>query len=374
MQVKVNVGLLKSTLSTVVKVIAAKPMIPLLECVLIETTDIGLVITGIDEMVCVQASIPTPVVDPGRVLVPGKLFADIINKLPDEGLALIADKTNNRLTVTCGGSKTTLATLPPDDYPKPPVIDEASDMNIQTANLARMINAVAFCTAQDQSRPALTGVLFEMNANTLTLVALDGFRLGLTRTPAAYLSANRQAIIPRAALSIVAELLKKTDCESASMAFSDKHAQFTIDRTTVTARLLEGSFIEYSKVIPDGYTTCVTISNRALLSAIERLSIIARIKTTQQGVNPFKMHVEPGMITMSANSGQSDASEEMSADVTGSSLDIAFNSEYWISMLRAIDSKEVTLNFNSSISPCIVKPVNDSDDYLYLVLPVKVAP
>jgi DNA polymerase-3 subunit beta len=266
--------------------------------------------------------------------------------------------------ILCGKSKFNLVGQDPGEYPELPSISENSMYSIPQDLLKNMIRQTIFAAAQDETRPMLTGVLIEVKDGVLSMVALDAYRLALRRSHIDSQS-TISAVIPGKTLNEVGKILMSSE-EEAAITFTTNHILFTIDRTRVISRLLDGEFINYRQIIPEEYKLRVKVNSRELLDSIERASLLAKEGKT----NLIKMDVKDGLMAITSNSQLGNVYEEVPVSIEGGELQIAFNSKYFIDVLKIIDVEEVYLELSSSVSPCLVK-TGDRNDYTYLILPVR---
>ena len=230
--------------------------------------------------------------------------------------------------------------------------------------LKNMIRQTIFATAQDETRPILTGVLFEVKDGVLSMVALDAYRLALRKSNVD-LSSNISAVIPGKTLNEVGKILDSSN-EEVEITFTPNHILFKVENTRVISRLLEGEFINYRQIIPEEYKLRVKANSKMLLDSIERASLLAKEGKT----NLIKMNITNDNMIITSNSQFGNVHEEVPIVLEGNELQIAFNSKYFIDALKIIDEEEVYLEFSSSVSPCLVKTI-ESEDYVYLILPVR---
>lgn len=350
-------------ISTVQKAVTGKTTLPILEGILVTCKNGELTLTATDLDFGIETIIDCHVVSDGSVVINSRLFGEIIRKLPDMDIVVEVDESYS-ITILCGSSKFNVVGQNPVEYPELPVINENSMYRIPQDLLKNMIRHTIFAAAQDETRPILTGVLFEVRNGVLTMVALDAYRLALRRSNVGYAS-EINAVIPSKALNEVGKILMSSD-EDVSITFTPNHILFTLGNTKVISRLLDGEFINYRQIIPEEYKMRVRVSTRMLLDSIERASLLAKEGKT----NLIKMDIKDKKIIITSNSQFGNVYEEVPVNLEGDELKIAFNSKYFIDVLKTIDVEEVYLELSSSVSPCLVKTL-EGNDYTYLILPVR---
>lgn len=350
-------------ISTVQKAVTGKTTLPILEGILVRAVPGKLFLTATDLDLGIETKIDCEVLKNGSVVLNSRLFGDIIRSLPDMDVEIEVDDTYNA-TIVCSKSKFNLIGQDPAEYPELPQINENVMYNLPQDILKDMIRQTIFATAQDETRPILTGVLFEVKNGILSMVALDAYRLALTKS-SINLSGDISAVIPGKTLNEVGKILLSDEGEI-SITFTPNHILFTIGDTKVISRLLEGEFINYRQIIPEEYKLRVKVNTKSLLEGIERASLLAREGKT----NLITMDIKEDYMVITSNSQFGNVHEEVPILLEGDNLQIRFNSKYFIDVLKVVDADEVYLEFSSSVSPCILKTGEESD-YIYLVLPVR---
>ena len=298
------------------------------------------------------------------VLLPGKLFTDIVRKLPEGDMTLDVSTTFS-VKITAQQSRTTLQGIDASGYPQLPVLEDgAQKVTIHEATFKDMVRGTAFAVATDESRPILTGVFMEFEGDHVNMVGLDGFRLAMRRG-FAQAPAPMNALVPGRYLSEVCKLLPGGD-ETLTLSFGANHLYMNLGSTDIFIRLLEGEYIKYRQIIPQNPPISVKISHRALEECVERASLIAYEGKT----NLIRMNIEDDRMIITSNNESGDVYESIEAAHFGSPINISFNVRYVADMLKAIDDDELMMLFSTPVSPCTVKPVSD-ESFLYLILPVR---
>jgi DNA polymerase III subunit beta len=251
-----------------------------------------------------------------------------------------------------------------DDFPELPKINENMMFSIPENILKNMIKETIFAAAQDETRPILMGILFEIKDEKLNLVALDGYRLAL-RSENLRNTNDINAVIPAKTLNEVSKILEDGE-NNVNITFTPNHILFNLDKTKIISRLLEGEFIKYNSIIPEEFNTKVIAKREELLECIERASLMAKDSNT----NLVKLNIEKENMIITSNSQLGMVKEETNIILQGQPLQIAFNSKYLMDVLKIMEEEEVLLQFSSNVSPCIIKNTKN-DNCTYLVLPVR---
>lgn len=356
-------SILQEGISTVQKAVTGKSTLPILNGILIKTNGNELILTGSDIDLSIETKIKSDVTEEGSIVIDAKLFGEIIRKL-DNDIIQISTIDNNSIEILCQKSRFTLIHMKSEDFPELPNINENMIFSIPQNILKNMIKGTTFATAQDETRPILTGILFEIKNKMLNLVALDGYRLAL-KSENLDTDNTISAVIPGKTLNEVSKILEEND-ENVNITFTPNHILFSIKDTKIISRLLEGEFIKYNSIIPEEYNLKITVKRTVLLNSIERASLMAKDGNT----NLVKLDIEDETMIITSNSQLGMVREELNIILQGEPLQIAFNSKYIIDVLKIMDEDEIVMELSSSVSPCIMKNKN-INNCTYLVLPVR---
>ena len=359
-----NAGELNTALSIASHSLAIRSPKPVLEGVLIESVDEGIRLTCTDLSLGIQTIVPSTVQEEGCVVLPGKLFCEVVRKLPD-GECTIAVNDRLQATVSCQSFRMSIAGLDAVEYPDLPEVS-GERFSMTQGQLRSLISSTLFATATDESRPILTGCLMEMTGDAINMVALDGFRLAMKKEAVRGPEHNVQAVLGGRVLGEIAKILGDGE-EMIDICTGRSHVAMTVGATHIVARTLEGEFIRYRQILPTEWKTQVTVSRRMLESAIDRASLIAR----EGKSNLVRFSIEGEEMVVTSNSETSDTEERLAVSTQGADLTIAFNVRYVTDVLKVIGDDDIEMRFNSSVSPCVICP-KGSEDTLFLVLPVRV--
>jgi len=354
-----------AALNTVTRAIAARSTIQIMEGVLITSCPEGLRLTCTDLALGIETYIDARADEEGSVVLPGKLFAEIVRKLP-EGDMEISVNDQNVAQIKALRSRTTLSGMPSEEYPALPDVGEAKSIEMQEGALREMIMRTTFAVASDETRPILTGCLIETEEKCLTMVALDGFRMALRKHAFDEPLPSLCAVVPGKVLGEIGKILGDGE-EKVTLLWGASHLSADIGRTRLVARLLEGEFIRYRQILPTEWQTRVAVSKKEIEAALDRASLMAR-----EGKNNLvKLHIQEGALLITSNAEMGDVREEVQLETEGRDLDIAFNVRYMTETLRAIEDENIQIRFSSNVSPCVILPTY-GDSFLYLALPVRV--
>ena len=365
MRFRCEVSKLMSGLSIANRALASRSSLQILEGVLLETCPQGLRLTCTDLALGIETVVAADIIEEGRAVLPGKLFGEIVRKLPD-GTMEVSTNDNMAAQIRCQNSRTNLAGMNPLEFPELPQVEDGNLVSLPQNVLRDTIQKTCFAIATDETRPILTGCLLEITAAEIRLVALDGFRLALRVVEHEQEIEPMQAVIPGKVLSELAKVLSDDEAP-VGLNIGQTHLSVDMGVTRVVTRLLEGEYIRYRQILPADWQTRMKVQRDALEKAIDRASLIAR-----EGKNNLvRFQISECQLTLSSNAELGDVEEQLDVDVEGKDIEIAFNVRYMSDVLKVLEEEEICLCFNSNVSPCVICPP-EGNGYTYLVLPVRV--
>lgn len=350
-------------ISIVQKAITGKSTLPILEGIYIKTNGSSLTMIGSDMDVSIQTLVNANIIENGEIVIDAKIFGEIIRKLPNASIK-IETMENQIIRITCEKSVFDVVYMNTSEFPELPELNEDLKISVNQKILKNMIKGTSFAIAQDETRPILQGILFEVKDNNLNLVALDGYRLAIKSE---YLDSdvNMEVVIPGKTLNEVSKILEDKD-DIVDITFTNNHILFNLEKTKIISRLLEGKFINYVSLLPQEYKLLINVNRQELQNAIERASLMAKDGNT----NLIKLDIQQDTLIITSNSQLGKVREEISINLQGEDIEIAFNSRYLLDVLKNVEDDEIIMKMTSSISPCVMEEKN-SENAKYLVLPVR---
>ena len=363
-----NQQILAKALNTVSKAVSNRTTIPILKGIMIKATEEGsLILTASDLEISIKKEINADVQEPGAIVVMAKLFGDIIRKLPNEDILISCDESGTVLIKT-SFSEFNVVSFPTDEFPEIGNKEEGSESITLDRDIFReMIRKTAFAASVDESKGVLTGILTEIDEEFIKMVSLDGFRLALVKENMKSASANK-FIIAAKVMNEISKIISEDEEDSdINILLGEKREVINVGSNEIIIRRMEGEFIKYNDILPAENTTNVIVSKEMLLESIERASLLSR----EGKNNLIKMIIKNDLMTITSRSEEGNVKEEIIVEKTGNDLEIGFNSKFVLDVLKVIDDDQVSLNFKTGVSPCVVKPV-DGDHYEYLILPVRI--
>jgi DNA polymerase-3 subunit beta len=358
---------LQEGLAAVTASIPAKTTLPVLANIMIEATDKGLRLSGTDLDIAVTTEVAADVETPGAITVPAKKLSEIAKELPPAPVR-IAAAGEQRVTIDCGRSHFKILGLPRDEFPAFPNVKFTESWRIRSGDLQKLISHTSFAVSTEESRPILNGVLWELKPDTMRMVATNGHRLA--KMEMAIKSAGAppcELIVPPKALDHIRRLFPED--EELEIARGENHLGFRSPFTAVFTRLIEGPYPPYDQVIPKDNNRVAIADRTALMSALRRMSIIASDQTHR-----IRLSFNAGMLKFSVQTPDlGEAADELAVRYTGDPLDIGFNANYLLEILRYIPTEEVRMTFKAPERAATLEPEGwaDPSTYLCLVMPLR---
>ena len=358
-------ALLQGAVNTASRAVAAKSSIPALEGILLEGGD-TLTLSGYNMQTGIRTGVDAQIQSPGRIVLSARLFGEMIRKMPDDVIVFDAD---DKLTVhlTCGDASFEIIGLSADDYPELPEVDDQFSVDIRQGTLKAMINQTSFAVSTNESRPVHTGSLFEVRDKDLTVVSVDGFRLALRREPLDRSEGGAfKFVAPGSALNEVEKICEDSD-EKITIIQGKRHLLFEAGATQLICRRLEGEFLDYRNAIPRNNPISILVDTKAMLNSLDRVSVVISEKLK----SPVHCIFDAGRVYLSAKTGNGEAKDICPVEGDGQGLEIGFNNRFFMDALRYAPAEKVKMELNTGISPCIMTPVEGEENFLYMVLPVR---
>ena len=357
--------LLQSACGIASRAAAGKSPIPALEGLLLQASD-RLTVTGYDLKKGIYTQLEAEVKEQGSVVVGARLFGEMIRRLPD-GIVTISTDINNNVNVKCGKSEFNFMGISPEDYPEMPVVDGVNNIALPQKILGSMINQTIFAVADNDMRPIYTGTLFDIEGEELTLVSVDGYRLAKRseKLESAKME-NCSFVVPGSALADIERICGDSE-ELVKISVGAKHISFSIGETVVVSRRLEGEFLNSKKSIPDSFKYTVKVDRGEFMSAIDRVALIV----SERNTSPVRMSFNDGNIDCLCVTPIGRAEDVCTCEGSGEGLQIGFNDRYLKDALKAAAKEELNVCLNSAASPCIITAADGSDNFTYMILPVR---
>jgi len=360
-------------LGIVGRAVATRSTLPITGHVLIASDGGRLKLSATNLEIALTCWIGAQIEEEGAITIPARLLTDFVNSLPPERIDMTLPARSRQLRLVCARNEATIGGMDADDFPPIPRVEGGEGLALDAKALRTAITQVVFAAATDDSRPVLTGIHTLMEASELTLAAADGFRLSVHRLPLSEPVADRtEVIVPARALAEVNRLLADEE-EPVQMTLNANRTQalFRLKNVEMVAQLIQGTFPNYSQLIPASHTTRATVGVADFLRETRIASIFARdgsgivrlVMTPGEELTPGKMAISARAEEIGDNLG------EIDAVVEGEEAKIAFNGKYLQDVLAVLEDGQVALETTNPSSPGVLRPVG-TENYVHVVMPM----
>ncbi len=383
MEIVCNQNEFNYAIQLVGKAVSSRPTHPILANLLL-TADQGtnkISLTGFDLNLGIQTSFDANVKKSGAITIPSKLLSEIVNKLPSETpVSLDVDETSDNISIKSDRGSFNLKGIPSDDYPNLPFVENGTSLNIDPSSFLKALKLTIFASSNDDSKQLLTGVNFTFNLKYLESAATDGHRLAVVlvdnkenegeKEETFSEEENLSVTIPTRSLREIEKLVSLSTSENSIKLFYDKgQLVFITSNQIITTRTLEGSYPNYSQLIPDNFSKCFTFNTKKLIEALERIAVLA---DQQNSVVKIKLEKKDLALVSADAKDIGSANELVPVSFDFDQFDIAFNVRYLLEGLKVFSSQNVIFKCNLPTTPAVLVPEDNIDSFTYLVMPVQV--
>lgn len=338
--------------------VGTRSPLPILQGVLCEVAGGKLTVTGTDNEVTVRTFLDVEMTEEGRTVIPAKLAADAVRKLPVGAVSLVS--TDGHVEITGNGPRFKLREMQVDDFPKIADAGEGEEISVDGATLIQALSQVGVAASTDEARPTLTGVLFEANGESLRLVATDSYRLAVKELPDTTTHGTR--LVPYRALK---ELGRTIGIGPMTITLGERDASFVTNQGRLTVRIIDATFPNVQQLFPDGHANRLVVPKDAFLEAVDRASLVAEDHI------PVRLAMHSGGVELSVIRQEvGEATELLPGEYSGDDMTIAFNTRYLRDGITAVEDDHVVIETSDPLKPGLVLGAT-SDDFRYLLMPVR---
>lgn len=361
---------LNEAVTVVGRAAAPKSSLPALEGILLEAAQDKITLSAYDLEIAVTVTIPANVEAEGTMVMPAKLFGDIVRKLPNTNVKVVTDEKFHT-KITGDNVKFTILGMSAVEYPDLPGCIEGDELAVEVNVFRNLLKQTVFAAAETDERPILQGILFDIDPEQQIVrgVAVDGVRLAVrTEKYVSFKGETTKFVIPR---KTVMELLKNLPDESdmiVNISVSHKHIIFRMEEMVLTSRRLQGEFLNYRNAIPNQHTFSLKVDKRQLASSIERAALL--VSPTLR--IPIRCTFDYNMIKLSTATNMGMFNDEFEVEPFQNTLEVGFNHKLMLDALNACEDSEVKIELGGPTTPIVLKPV-EGDDFIFLVLPMRLS-
>ncbi|HNS71808.1 MAG TPA: DNA polymerase III subunit beta [bacterium] len=357
-------------LQKVIGVVPPKTTISILTCILLDLREGKLSLTGTDLEISITTTLDVNGTEEGSVAIPAKILVEIVRELPDVPLNLFSD-ADNKVTIRTEKGEYKLSTQPKEDFPQISVEEGELAFQMDSGRLGRMAEQTIFAVSADELRPALTGINMELLPGEIRFVATDGHRLAKITVTNGMIAddVRRNLIIPTKTLHLL--LRNFEDDANVGLQIGEDHIVFTLERAVVYSKLISGTYPNYERVLPKDNELKLQINRELLISSLRRVSIFSSSLTHQ-----VRLMVAPDEVTVRSEDIEfgAEAKEAIPASFNGEWLQIGYNSNYLMDVLRHLDGEEIVFELKDATSAAILKPVEkrEGEEVVMLLMPIRI--
>ena len=348
----------------------AKSSLPILSNILVNCSKNNLEVTSTNLETAIKVTVPCKIEKEGKTTLPGRTLFEFVPQLP--GGEISVEKLGEEVLLSTKGYNARLATMTADEFPAIPKIASGKELKIAARDFSKNVQKVEYCASQDESRPALTGILCELEKKGFLMVATDGYRLSFSQIVDIKSTQFFKLIIPARALSELAKIIAETESAEGEqlailVASQLNQVEFKIGSIEFTTRTIEGEYPGWQKIIPSAFSTKAKIPKSEFVRQLRIASIFAR-----DAGNIVKLNLGEGQLTIFANTSQVGSNEiKTEAQIEGPGGEIAFNFRYLLEALSAIDGEDVLFEMGESLTPARLKSTEPKDPSFHIIMPVR---
>ena len=360
-----------NAITNVTSAVPNRTTLPILGNFLLSTSDGKVKISATDLDIGVSTMVPANVAKQGAVTVPARLLDSLVRELPETNIEIIAH--DNRVEVKADKGSYKLGGMPADEFPRLPESSPAKLIRIPGEDMINLIRRTRFAASRDDTRPVLTGILWQTSGDMMTMVATDGHRLAKMSVVNKKLKGlHDDVIVPPKGLELVEKLVSEDESREVGVLFGEKNIIFDLGDTVISSRLIEGPYPDYDQVIPKGNDKKLRLNRPAFMSALKRVGLLSNSLTHQVKISLRKSSVE-----LSAHNPDfaGEAKETLSAGYEGEEMELGYNAGYVLDILKQLEGEEVLFNLGSPLSAGIIADTvkKNGSDYFYLLMPLRLA-
>ena len=355
---------ISEAIGNVSRAVSQKSTIPALEGIKVRVSEGSVELTAYNLEMGIRTSINATTSGEGEFVVSARLFSEFTRRMSGERISFDIDE-NLVINISCSATECSFPAMSADEYPELPKVDSARSFSVKQSTLKSMINMTSYAASLNESKPVLTGELFDIEDGSFNMVAIDGFRLAI-RNEMTDCSEKYHFVVPKKALLEVSTLIKDDTDKLCTVCTNDRHIIFEIGNVFVISRLLEGVFHNYKLSIPSGCKTEVIISKRDFTTCLERCSLLIDDKNK----SPIRCEVGSGVLKISCKTGIGKINDAISADISGEAVTIGFNNKLILEALRAAEGDKVRILFNGAMKVIEILPL-EGESFIFLVMPIQ---
>src|SRR5919205_2170937 len=369
-----NTDLFSGKLALVSRGVSARSTIQLLGGILLEGEDEKVRLSATDMEISIQTSSPARIEEGGRVVIPARIFNDVVRSLRGGEIMLEHDFSEGVVRLSAQENEYRIRTYAAEDFPRLPQFDEAVAFKMSGEALVETVEKVSRSYSRDETRPVLTGILISFEDSRVRMVTTDSYRLSIKETELATTAfeGSREAIIPARAMQEVSRIFGSEGEEDVEVSLSENQALFRIGDVLFGTRLIDGNFPEYRRLLPTTFEREISVNRDELIGTLRRVNLFAQRQTPPV---PVSLSFSEGSVEVIVRNGEVGEAREKLPATSEDEFLISFNPSYLLDGVSAIDTQNVVFKFNEPLKPGLIVPEENGEepdpDFLYLIMPMR---
>ncbi len=370
-----NTETFSKKLALVSRGVSSRSTIQLLGGILLEASGEVVRLAATDMEISVQTSSPAEVEEEGRVVIPARIFNDIVRSLPGGRFSLEHDSSAGTVRLAAGENEYRIRAYAADDFPQLPEFEAESAFKMSGELLVETVEKVARSYSRDETRPVLTGILISFEDSRVRMVTTDSYRLSIKETELATTAfeGSREAIIPARAMQEVSRIFSGSDEEEVEVSLSENQALFRVGDVLFGTRLIDGNFPEYRRLLPTTFEREISVSREELMGTLRRVNLFAQRQTPPV---PVSLSFSEGAVEVIVRNGEVGEAHERLQATSEDDFLISFNPGYLLDGVSAVDTEKVVFKLNEALKPGLIVPgenggTAEEPDFLYLIMPMR---
>ena len=366
-----NIDLFSRKLALVSRGVSARTTIQLLGGILLEVGERAVRLSATDMEVSVQTYSPAEAEEEGRVVIPARIFNDVVRSLPGGELSLSHDRSKGVVHLKARENEYSIRAYAAEDFPQLPKFDESEAFKMGGEALVETVEKVSRSYSRDETRPVLTGILISFEQSRVKMVTTDSYRLSIKETElATTFDGSQEAIIPARAMQEVSRIFSSSDEEQIEISLSENQALFRIGDVLFGTRLIEGNFPEYRRLLPNAFEREISVRREELINTLRRVNLFAQRQTPPV---PVSMDFSEGAVEVTVRNGEVGEARERLPATSEDEFHISFNPSYLLDGVSAVNSEKVLFKLNEPLKPGLIVPDTNGEeaDFLYLIMPMR---
>ncbi|CAN5829548.1 DNA polymerase III subunit beta [soil metagenome] len=376
MRVVCNTNDFGRKLALVSRGVSARSTVQVLGGILMEASAGSIKLSATDMELSIQTMAPAEVGEDGRVVIPARIFNDVVRSLPEGEFSLAYESSAGTVKLTARENEYTIRAYAAEDFPRLPAFDDEGGFTMLGDVLVETVEKVSRSYSRDETRPVLTGILINFEESRVRMVTTDSYRLSIKESElASTFDGTREAILPARAMQEVGRIFAGSDEERVEVNLSENQALFRIGDVLLGTRLIDGNFPDYKRLLPTEFERVIAVNREELLETLRRVNLFALRQTPPV---PVSLSFSDGAVEVMVRNGEVGEAHEKLPASSDHDFSISFNPAYLLDGVSSVDTEKVLFKLNEPLKPGLIVPGSDQEDsdgeetdFLYLIMPMR---